>query len=120
MIYISEKNVSTMSKLIKETFPDFKLSVTRVNQACVNVTLLEGPLDFGMTYCQINPYTYKRTWKYNGSALKMFNKIISIMNSVEEKVNVFLDSESGSVPSYFQHIDIGKYNSKYILNSDYY
>ncbi|MDH5723387.1 MAG: hypothetical protein OEY94_08720 [Alphaproteobacteria bacterium] len=115
MPYISSENVKKIRDALKKALPDFKLSVTRRHHSSVDVALMAGPVDFGCNNDGVNRFYYKRDYADNPAAIKVFDTIMQVMNERCKQKELVYDSDYGSVPNYYQNIQIGKWNKPYVI-----
>lgn len=113
MPYISKEDVATIRTELKKAFPEFKLSVVNRHHSEVNVTILEGPIDFGDGYIQVNHYHIDREWASKPECMKVLEQIISIIEKNKKTETLVVDSDYGNVPNYYTHINIGAWNKPY-------
>ena len=115
MPYISTSEVKVIREELKREFPQFKFSVVRRNHSSVNVSVMEGPIDFGDNK-NVNPYWIERHWNENQPAMNFLLKVKSIIGINQREV-VF-DGDYGSVPNYYFNINIGKWDKPYKLKGN--
>jgi hypothetical protein len=109
MPYISSETVKSMRTELRKRFPEFKFSVTRYHHSSVNVNVLSGPIDFGGENVQVNHFYIDEHWK--GESRKFLKSVYDVIRKgVRELV---YDGDYGSVPTYYTHIEIGKWDRPY-------
>ena len=113
MPFITSEETKAIRTEIKKSLPDFKVSVTKQHHSSVTITILEGKVDFGSEYVQVNHYCYKDHYKNNPEALAVFDKIMSVLESLKPQKEITYDSDYGSVPNYYLHIHVGQWDKKY-------
>ena len=76
MAYLTKEETTRIRKELKDTFPQFKFSVTNHRYSCLNVAIMGGPENFCPNmggYGTINPYY---TDRYESSELEQMMVII--------------------------------------------
>ena len=48
MAYVSTEETRNIRKTLKANFPNFKFSVTNFHSLATNISILSGPIDFGL------------------------------------------------------------------------
>lgn len=113
MPYISKESVKVIREKLKNTFPEFKFSVTCSNYSSVNVNVMAGPIDFGSEYSQVNHFWIDEHWKEKPKAKKFLLAVDKIMNSCNDGSG-HEDVDYGFIPSYYRNISIGKWDKPYV------
>ncbi len=113
MPYISTESVKEIRNELKSTFPKFKFSIRRDNYSSVNVTILAGPIDFGVTHNGVNHFWLANNWGHNPIALEFLTKLKSIVGRTQREL--VYDGDYGSVPNYWYDISIGKWDKPYVV-----
>lgn len=116
MPYIATETVKEIRNRIKKEFPSVKFSITRRNHSEVIVSIMQGSIDFGTTYDQINEYYIEKHWEHNPVAKEFLLKVQELIESTHEQKELVYDQDYGSVPNYYYSIHIGKWDKDYILN----
>jgi hypothetical protein len=116
MPYITTEEVKKIRTLLKTELKEFKISVTQRHHSTIVITLVEGPLDFGITYEQVNPYYLEKNWAQKPECLKV---LLQIKNNVEREkpIEGHDDSDYGFVPNYYMDINIGTHEKPYVIKS---
>ena len=112
MPYITTEEVKEIRKAIRAALPEFKVSVRREHHSSVIVTLLEGPIDFGDER-HVNHFHYRKHYEGQPEAIAVFDKIMGVFEAVKKPEVAFVDSDYGSVPNYYQKIQIGEWDRPY-------
>lgn len=111
MPYITPEQVKAKRNELKKTFPSFKFSVTGKNYTSLYVTILAAPIMLtDKKYEQVNPYYIHS--HYTGEIKDTLQKIRDIAN--RSNYTEVVDSDYGSVPSFYLHISIGEYDKPFI------
>lgn len=109
MPYIAKEQVAGMRKQLRKEFPEFKMSIRKVDGHAVYVTLKSGPVDFGVNYEQVNHFYIDEHWKGEArKVLSRINEIISNGNGIE-----VYDGDYGAVPDWYVRIQIGDWDMPY-------
>ena len=115
MPYISTESVKEKRKLIRKEFPDYKISVRRNHGSCIDVSILEGPVDLlagsDDTYEQVNHYyidEHYEEYPEVRDVLKRIYEIIDKSNGTE-----CYDGDYGRIPHFYTHISIGNWDKPY-------
>ena len=110
MSYISPKEITTnIRKELKAQFPTFKFSVTRKDYNSISVAIMKGTHDFGTTHEQVNHYQVANHWTgQNREILEQIVNICTMDRHIESE-----DADYGSIPNYYLHISIGKWDKPY-------
>ncbi len=113
MAYISTEDIKKIRIALKKTFPEFKFSVRQSHGTGISVTLISGPVDFGLKedYMQINQY---HTEFYKNEDL--LKKMLNIIDTAGERQNF---DKSDSMTDYFHvgyyvDLSVGSYNKPFI------
>lgn len=121
MAYISPENVKKIRETIRKEFPTkdgWKISVTTRHNSGVLVTLLEGTVDFGTNYEQVNQYYIKERYEDNPKASEVLSKIYSLCNDIgggSYNRNANDPTADYSSFTYYINIHIGRWNKDYKL-----
>jgi len=112
MPYISKEEVKEKRQLIKKAFPNLKFSITCKNYSVLDVAIVEGDIDFKEEYKQINHF-------YIGDS-SYSNEINEVLQSIKDiatkgQATEVEDGDYGTVPNFYLHLAIGKWNRPYIL-----
>lgn len=120
MPYITKDQVTQKRKQLKAALPGYKLSVTNSNYSGIQVSIMEGPVDFGTEYRQLNPYVDYRRDRYDSATGEWTSEplIAHIMETIMPILNEgmgagFEDSDYGHVPDYYTWVHIGKWDVPY-------
>lgn len=120
MPYISKEQVTAKRKALKAALPQFKMSITTEHYSGIKVAIMQGPVDFGIEYAQLNEYADYReprwdrdTEQYvsNPAIADIMETIMPILN--EGIGNGFDDSDYGHVPDYYTWVHIGQWDKAY-------
>jgi hypothetical protein len=115
MPFIEVSQVAQIRGELKKQLPEFKFSVTREHYTCLNVAITSGPLNFGKPYEQVNQYYIDKNYEDQPEVKKVLLKVNEIC-SKEERTE-FIDSDYGSVPNFYIHISVGKWDKPYQLTN---
>lgn len=117
MPFISKEQVKEIREEIKRAFPQFKFSIVNNNYDCVNISIIEGNIPFHNVrgYQQVNRFHIDTFYKDQPEWLEVLQKINNIAS--KNCKMVLEDSDYGSIPNYYIHINIGKWNIPYKYNS---
>lgn len=119
MPYISPETVKEKRKLIRKSFPDFKISVRGSNYSSIDVSILEGPVNMlegsTDTYEQVNHFYIDDHYKDTPKVRKVLKKIYEIINSGNG--TECYDGDYGRIPNFYTHISIGQWNKPYVVTS---
>ena len=114
MPYIEVTQVAQIRSELKKQLPEFKFSVTREHYSSISVSILSGPIKLSdKPYEQVNQYYIKE--HYEGEAKKVLLKVNAIVSKDER--TMFIDSDYGSVPNFYIHMSVGKWDKPYQLNN---
>jgi hypothetical protein len=120
MPYISKDQVKAKREALKKALPEFKLSITTEHYSGIKVVVKSGPVDFGTTYEQLNPWINYREERYNRetgeyvarpAVARLMETIMPILN--EGMGAGFEDSDYGHVPDYYTWVHIGSWDKPY-------
>lgn len=111
MPYISTEEVKEIRNNLKATFPDFRFSVRRENYSSVNVNVMSGPIDFGTDYESVNHYWLGSHYGDRVEVLDFLNAVNDVIGGNQREVTY--DGDYGSIPNYYYHISIGKWDRPY-------
>jgi hypothetical protein len=120
MPYISKDQVKAKREALKKALPEFKLSITTKNYSGIKVVVKSGPVDFGTTYEQLNPWINYREERYNRetgeyvarpAVARLMETIMPILN--EGMGTGFEDSDYGHVPDFYTWVHIGSWDKPY-------
>lgn len=115
MPYITTDEVKIKRNLLKKALPEYKLSVRCVDYAVIDVSIVEGPIDLmpetDDKHRQVNHFYIESTYKDNPEALR----VLTIIKDIANKGNYTAseDGDYGSIPSFYVHINIGKWDRNY-------
>lgn len=112
MPYISTEEVKKIRESLKKELPEFKLSVCRENGHALCVHLMAGPVKFPQSYDQVNHFHYRN--HYEGDALKVLDRVMGTIDALHPRKIEHEDSDYGSIPNYYLHLQVGKWNKPYI------
>lgn len=124
MPYISKEQVKAKREALKKALPQFKMSITTEHYSGIKVAILQGPVDFGVEYAQLNQYADYReprwdrqTEQYvsNPAIADLMETVMPILN--EGIGNGFEDSDYGHVPDYYTWVQIGQWDKSYSVAS---
>jgi hypothetical protein len=120
MPYITKEQVSAKRKALKAALPQFKLSVTTEHYSGIKVAIMEGPINFGIEYTQLNPHIdyraeswnrYTEEYDSNPPIQDLLDIVMPILN--EGKGPSHEDGDYGSIPDYYTWVHIGKWDKPY-------
>lgn len=111
MPHIEVSKVAEIRTELKRQFPEFKFSVTREHYTVLNVAILSGSLNFSKPYEQVNQYYIEKNYEDQPEVKKVLLKVNEIC-SREERIE-FNDADYGSVPNFYIHISIGRYDKPF-------
>lgn len=114
MPYISTSEVKTIREELKRTFPQFKFSIVRKDYSSINVSIMEGPLDFGDTE-SVNHFWIEQHYGDNPTVRDFLLKMDSILGLNQREL--VYDGDYGSVPNYYYSIRVGKWDKPYKLKT---
>lgn len=109
MPFIATEEVKEIRTALKKALPGYKLSVRQEHHTSLHVSILAGPADMGES-CQIAPFHLNH---YQGEARKVLDTVFATINAVKPKHTVSEDGDYGSIPNYYQNVEIGKWNKPY-------
>ena len=120
MPYITKEQVKAKRAALKAALPQFKLSVTTEHYSGIKVAIMEGPINFGIEYTQLNPHIDYRTESWNRYTEEydsnppvqdLLDIVMPILN--EGKGASTEDGDYGSIPDYYTWVHIGKWDRPY-------
>ena len=120
MPYITKEQVKAKRKALKAALPQFKLSVTTEHYSGIKVAIMEGPINFGIEYTQLNPHIdyraeswnrYTEEYDSNPPVQDLLDIVMPILN--EGKGASTEDGDYGSIPDYYTWVHIGKWDRPY-------
>lgn len=94
--------------------PDFKISVRKQHGHAVAIAIMQGPVDFGTTYEQVNQFYIPEHWGEKPDACHCLMMINEIATANQRTVTVCHDY--GAIPNYYVSISIGKWDKPYSIN----
>lgn len=115
MPYITTEEVKTKRNLIKKALPEYKLSVRCQHYSVIDISIMEGPIDLmpGVDdkHEQVNTFHIDTHYKDNVEALR----VLTIINDIADDGNytASIDGDYGSIPSFYVHINIGRWDKNY-------
>jgi len=121
MPYIPTETVKRKRKLLRQLFPDWKLSVRTVNHSKISVSIMGGPLEIewsNKTYPgheSVNHFYIKENFKDQPELCKVLSKIKDIISS--EQRELVYDGDYGSVPTYYVGMEIGQWDKPYVVTT---
>lgn len=110
MPFISTEEVKEIRQALKKALPGFKLSVRKEDYSSLCVAFLAGPVDLGEKYVQVSPYHLNN---FSSEARKALETALEAIDSIKPKYTEHEDGDYGSIPNYYRHIEIGKWNKPY-------
>lgn len=112
MAYITTQEVKEIRNELKKSFPNLKLSVTREHHSVLNVSIMEGNIDFGSQYQQLNHLYLREHKNKHNMILRMITMICNTKNfdHSDPQTDYF------NVGYYF-HLQIGKWDKGYSLKN---
>ena len=108
MPYISKEQIKSKRQALKKALPDYKLSVTNSHYSGIRVQIMEGPIDLGSTYQQLNTYYPDQ---YSQDIQDLLNIMLPIMR--EGMGEGHYDGDYGHVPSWYNWVEIGRWDKHY-------
>ena len=118
MPYITKEEVKIKRNILKTLFPEYKFSVTNSDYSCINVHIMSGPIDLlpnkDEKYEQINQFYIEENYKDFPEKSELLSRIYSIVNDTNK--TEFVDGDYGSIPSFYVHMSIGKWDREYVIN----
>jgi len=103
MAYIDTQKVKEIRNKIKKQFPEFKFSIVREHYSTVKISIIEGSVDLGETYQQLNPYYLERI--ENQALRELAQEILKIVRETVE-VKYHETGDYGSQPNYYTYIQV--------------
>lgn len=120
MPYISKEQVTAKRKALKAALPQFKMSITTEHYSGIKVAIMQGPVDFGIEYAQLNEYADYREPRWDRDTEQYVSNpaIADIMETIMPILNEgigsgFDDSDYGHVPDYYTWVHIGQWDKAY-------
>ena len=120
MPYITKEQVKAKREALKKALPEFKLSITTEHYSGIKVVVKSGPVDFGTTYDQLNPYIdyrsetwnrYTEEYDSNPPIQDLLDVVMPILN--EGKGESTEDGDYGMIPDYYTWVHIGQWDKPY-------
>jgi len=114
MPYITTEAVKAKRNEIKAAFPDYKFSVTCQNHSTIAVSILKGPLPLTKNergYEQVNHFYIGDHYGDRPEVAKLLSAVQDIAS--RGKRELVYDSDYGSVPTFYTHLEIGKWDRPY-------
>jgi hypothetical protein len=114
MPYISAEDVKAKRKEIRAAFPAYKFSVTRGNHSSINVSILSGPLaltERADGHEQVNHFYIDEHFEDHPEVAALLTAVRDI--AMRGQSELVYDSDYGSVPTFYIHLAIGKWNLPY-------
>jgi len=117
MPYITKEEVKEKRNLLKKALPEYKLSVRCLHYSVIDVSIMEGPVDLMPDsiekHQQINHFHIDSNWKDYPETLRVLNLINTIADNGNYIASV--DGDYGNIPSFYVHINIGKWDREYVI-----
>ena len=116
MPYITSETVKAKRKELRAMFPakaGWKLSVRKSHHSGIDVTFLRGPVALTSSedgYQQVNHF-YIDDHACSPEAAEVLKKAASVAQSGQRTIVV--DSDYGSVPNYYVHLQVGRWDAPY-------
>ena len=108
MGYISTERVKEIRTELKNTFPNFKFSITKDDHSGVRINILKGNVDFERDHVSVNHYYINE--HFQGEQARVLNKINEVAN---KGVTYRETGDYGTQPSHYVYITIGKWDKPY-------
>jgi len=112
MPYIEKEKVSEIRKALKKALPELKMSVVRRHHSEISVAILEAPgkgwEKYDGKHEQVNQFYIKEHYENEPAVRKVLLKIHEII--VKDQRELVYDGDYGSVPTYYENIEIGKWD----------
>ncbi len=117
MSYISAESVKEIRNELKATFPQIKFSVVRDGSSSVDVTILSAPINL-LNDPKRGDETVNHYYIKDHYTDPEVQKILLGINAIVSRNNktVSHDADYGSIPNYYMHINIGKWNKPFCLS----
>lgn len=119
MPYIPTETVKEKRQELRKMFPDYKLSVVCDNYSSIDVSIMSGPIDIQFResdcmdrYEQVNHFHIESRYEDQPELKKVLLKIKDVIG--KEQRELVYDGDYGSVPTYYIHINIGKWDRPYV------
>ena len=116
MPYIETEVVKVKRQELRKRFPNWKLSVRRVNGTKISVTIQSGPIKIETHdkngYEQVNHFYIDEWYKDQPKLCKVLNEIKETIGA--EQRELVYDGDYGSVPTYYIGITIGSWDKPYV------
>lgn len=120
---ISKDRVKEIRQQLKQEFPQITFSVTRRDSNLITVAILKAPINFlkgrereSRGYEQVNNYYIKDNYSDNPEARDVLLRINDIVSRDQREITY--DGDYGSVPNYYVHIEIGKWDRPFIYTGE--
>ncbi len=115
MAYMSKENCLRIRSVIRERFPNCKISVVNKDYSTVSISILEAPVYFGeKLYQQVNVHWIEENFRDLVEAKKMLLDIYEIANGGNHDNS---DSQSDYFDvGFYVDINIGKWDKPFICN----
>ena len=116
MAYISVERVKEIRNTIKKEFPDFKFSIRfKYHHSGLSVSIIQGPVDFGKSYEQVNHDYIDKHYADNEPARKVLKRIYDIISPGCYDRNAGDMGADYSDMTFFIDIEIGQWDKPYIF-----
>jgi hypothetical protein len=115
MPYISSEEVKAKRKEIQAAFPDYKFSVTRDGHSSICVSIMSGPLALTENprgHVQVNHFYIDEHYKDRPEVAALLTAVRDI--AWRGQTELVYDSDYGSVPTFYIHLAIGKWDRPYV------
>ncbi len=119
MPYITKEQVKEKRNLLKKALPEYKLSVRCEHYSVIDVSIMSGPVDLlpndTEKHKQVNHFHIDSNYK----DLPETKRVLNIINDIAGNGNYIesVDGDYGSIPSFYVHINIGKWDREYVINT---
>jgi uncharacterized protein (DUF608 family) len=111
MPYITTEAVKKKRETLKREFPKVKFSVTREHGSSIRVVILEAPFDIKKDKEDVNYYYIKEHYKDSPEVMKFLLRVKEIID--EGNYTEVYDGDYGAVPSFYIHIEFGRWDRPY-------
>lgn len=114
MPYISTEEVKAKRAEIRAAFPDYKFSITCQHHSSISVKILSGPLALTTNERgneQVNHFYIADHYADRPEVAKLLQAVQDIAS--RGKRELVYDSDYGSVPTFYTHLEIGKWDRPY-------
>lgn len=112
MPFISTEEVKKKRNALKKKFPNVKFSVTCKHYRKINVAIMESPFDIPENaHRSVNQFYIKEDFRNSPELCNFLLRIKEIINEgnyIESE-----DGDYGSIPSFYIHIEFGKWDVPY-------